>query len=383
MKLLLISNEYPPIGGGGSTVVKYLAKDLVKKGHKVHLITSSFRDLPKKEIIDGYTVHRIPAIRLKIDYCSMWELAIFSVSAVFYTIFFSLKFKPDVVQAFFAVPAGGVAFVLNLLFGIPYVIFLGGSDVPNANPYRYKSIYPILSPLIKLIWRSAHTVVAASEGLAKIARDADPRRDFVVIPNGVDTKYFKKTPVANKVLKILGVGRLMPRKGYQFVIKALPEVSKKTKAKFEFVVGGGGEYLETLKSLAKKMKVEDKVRFIGQVDYAEIHKEYLTSDIFAHPSLAEGMPLALLEGIASGLPAITTKVPGNEDLVENKVNGFLLKKGDVKGIEAALIKLINSKKLRNSMGMESVRIAKDFDWKNISDKYDIIYKKIYEERKKK
>lgn len=48
MKLLFISNEFPPIGGGGSTVVKYLARDLVRRGHKVHLITSSFDGLPKK-----------------------------------------------------------------------------------------------------------------------------------------------------------------------------------------------------------------------------------------------------------------------------------------------------------------------------------------------
>lgn len=379
MKLLLISNEYPPIGGGGSTVVKYLARDLTGIGHQVHIITSSYKDLPKLEKIDGYLVHRIPAIRLRKDYCSMWELMIFSISALVYSFFFLLKNKTDVIQAFFAVPAGGIAYMLNLIFKVPYVIFLGGSDVPNANPYRYKSIYPILSPIIKVIWRNAHTVVAASRGLYKIAKKSDPQRSFVVIPNGVDTKYFKRINKDDGVIKILGVGRLMPRKGYQFVIKALSVVSKKTKKKFELIIAGGGDYARELEDLAEKTSVKDKLKLLGQINYDETRNLYLTSDIFVHPSLAEGMPLALLEAIASGLPAITTKVPGNEDLVEDGKNGFLLKKSDVKGIETALVKLIENKKLRIKMGLESARIAKVYDWQKISESYNDIYQNIYEQ----
>ena len=113
MNLLLISNEYPPIGGGGSIVVKYLAKDLAKKGHVVHLVTSSYANLSREEVYDGYIVHRIPAIRLSKDYCSLWELVIFSISALFYSLFFAKKYRIDIVQAFFAVPAGGVAYIFN------------------------------------------------------------------------------------------------------------------------------------------------------------------------------------------------------------------------------------------------------------------------------
>lgn len=382
MKILLINNEFPPIGGGGSILTKYVAKNLVDLGHEVYLVTSSYKDLQRREKIDGYEVHRVCAIRRFKDYCSIWELMIFFLSALLYSIFLVPRFKPDLIQAYFAVPAGGVAYFINLIYGVPYCIFLGGSDVPGANPYRYKKLYPFLSPLIKLFWRRAAAVTAASEGLAKIARSADPKRDFLVIPNGVDTEYFKPKKKNNKVIKILGVGRLMPRKGYQFVLEALPEVEKNTKRDFKLILAGGGNYQKDLLILAKKNKVEKKVEFLGQISYERLHRIFLTSDIFVHPSLAEGMPLALLEGIASGLPAITTKVPGNEDLVIDGQNGFLLPKEDVKGMAKSLIKLINSQKLRERMGKESAKIAKRYDWKEIAKEYNEVYLKIYEKTRK-
>lgn len=382
MKLLLISNEYPPIGGGGSIVVRYLARDLHKLGHEIVVLTSAFQNLPKEEIIDGYKVIRVPTVRLRRDYCSMWELMFYSFFTLIYAFYYCLRFKPDITQAFFAVPAGGISYVLNLFFNVPYVIFLGGSDVPNANPFRYKKIYPILSPIIKLIWSRAHTVVAASNGLKRIAQKSDSNRKFVVIPNGVDTKYFTYKIKNSKTIKILGIGRLMPRKGYQFVIEALKEVKEKVKNKFEFIVVGGGGYMKDLKSLARKNKVHKLVRFMGQIDYSEIKKLLSTSDIFVHPSLAEGMPLSLLEAISSGLPCITTKIAGNEDLVKNELNGYLLKVEDVDGISDSLTKLIDNRKLRESMGRNSVKISKTYDWKEISTQYNKIYEKIYKNKKK-
>lgn len=384
MRLLLISNEYPPIGGGGSILVKYLARDLVKLDNEVMLITSSYDKLPKKEVVDGYQIIRVPAIRLRKDYCSTWELAIFSVSALVYTFYYCLKFKPDLIQAYFAVPAGGIAWVVNKLLGIPYAVYLGGSDVPGANPYRYKNVYPILGPFIKLFWRSASFVTAASRGLAKTARESDPTQKFIVIENGVDTQRFAfRRKFNKKVLTILGIGRLMPRKGYQFVIEALPEVLKNTNQKFEFICVGGGDYMEDLKAMAKKYKVLKYIKFVGQLSYDEIYELYKESDIFVHPSLAEGMPLALLEAVASGLPSITTRIAGNEDLVENNVNGFLIEPEDVEGISASLIKLLNSESLRKRYSLGSVKLAQRFDWKIISKKYNQIYKKLNEKGKNK
>src|SRR5579864_9449508 len=99
MKLLLINNEFPPIGGGGSTVTKYAIEYLVKAGHEVTLITSSYKGLPTREIIDGAKIIRIPAIRRFKDYCSMWELVIFGISALVYCAWYVTRHEVDFIQA--------------------------------------------------------------------------------------------------------------------------------------------------------------------------------------------------------------------------------------------------------------------------------------------
>lgn len=147
MHLLLINNEFPPIGGGGSTVTKYAIRHLVAAGHTVTLMTSRYKDLPLQEVIDGATVIRIPALRKYKDYSSMPELISFGISALVYSFLFTARNKTDFIFAFFAVPSGWVAWMLSYVRGIPYGVYFGGSDIPGANPSRFQKIYPIITPL--------------------------------------------------------------------------------------------------------------------------------------------------------------------------------------------------------------------------------------------
>src|SRR3990167_2223258 len=174
MKLLLINNEFPPIGGGGSTVTKYALEYLVKAGHEVTLITARYKDLPHREIIDGATVIRVPAVRRYKDYAAMWELVTFGVSALVYTFFYTLRHQVDFIQAYFAVPAGWVAWMLSYVAGIPYAVYFGGSDIPQANPSRYRKIYPLITPLLKAIWRRAAFRTVCSNDLVVLGAKADP-----------------------------------------------------------------------------------------------------------------------------------------------------------------------------------------------------------------
>lgn len=377
MKILLINNEFLPIGGGGSTVTRYAAKELVELGHEVHLITSSYQNLPRYEAKEGYHIHRIPAIRRRPDYCSAWELAIFAISAFFYSLKFVPKFKPDIVQAYFAVPAGGIAYAINKIFKIPYVIFLGGSDVPYANKVRYQFIYPVLSPLIKLFWRNAAAVTACSKGLIADAKAYDPQQEFILIPNGVDLEHFQPPNKAHEgPVRILMVGRLIKRKGFQYLIAAVPEILKKTRKDFVVELAGSGPAEEEFKKLAEELKVTEYVHFLGHTSYEEVPKHYQRAQIFVLPSLSEGMSLVLIEALASGLPAVVSAVEGNEELVEHEVNGFALPVDKIKTPETLasyLVQLIEDDELRKTMSQKSIIKARDFGWKDIIRQYEKIY----------
>lgn len=374
MNLLLINNEFPPIGGGGSTVTKYALRYLVQAGHTVTLITSAYKDLPRRETIDGATVIRIPAIRRYKDYAAPWELVIFGFSALVQTVFFLLTHKVDFIQAYFAVPAGWVAWIIHMVTGIPYAIYFGGSDVPGSNPSRYKYIYPFITPLLKMIWRPAAFRTVCSKELVRLGNLADPHSEFICIPNGVETARFK--PIVrppNPKVKLLFIGRLIYRKGLQRVVKALPAVKAKATVPFEIEVVGTGAARPELDKLAEELGVTDLIHYVGMVPYDELERSYQYADIFVLTSLSEGMPSVILEAMGCGLPIVASNVGGNNEIVHDGENGYLIDESDAMLAER-LISLINDKALRERMGKKSQELAYDYDWATIMGKYNEMYR---------
>lgn len=380
MNLLFINNEFPPIGGGGSTVTKYAINRLVKEGHTVTLLTSRFNTLPHREIIDGATVIRIPALRKYKDYSSMIELVSFGLSALAYSIVFTMKYKVDFVFAFFAVPAGWVAWILSYLRGIPYGVYFGGSDIPNANPSRFTRIYPIITPLLKAIWKKASFRSVCSKDLQMLARQADADSEFLYIPNGVETERF--APIdrpANPKIKILFIGRLIPRKGFDRVVRALPKVRELVNVPFEVEVVGTGKYREELDVLGEQLGVSDLIRYVGMVPYDQLEKSYQYADIFVLTSLSEGMPSVILEAMGCGLPVLASNVGGNNEIVHEGENGFLITGDDIDDLAVKLARLVNDAQLRVAMGAKSRQYALEYDWKNIMNMYNELISK-YEKK---
>ena len=376
MHLLLINNEFWPIGGGGSTVTLYALQYLVRAGHKVTLITSHFRGLPWKETRDGATIIRVPTIRRYKDFCAQWELVIFGVSALIYTFFFTLRHNVDFIQAYFAVPAGWVAWLIYLTRGIPYGVYFGGSDIPGANPSRYRYVYPILTPLLKRIWRKAKFRTVCSDELARLGREADPGQEFLVIPNGVEIERFR--PIErppNPKVKVLFIGRLIPRKGFQRVVEALPKVRSQAQHPFEIEVVGTGAFRSELDSFAEKLGVSDLIHYVGAAPYDKLHESYQYADIFVLTSLSEGMPSVILEAMGCGLPIVASDVGGNNEIVKEGENGFLIEGDDIDHLAEVLTQLIDNQELRKKMGEKSQTLAKNYDWKVLLEQYNQLYQR--------
>ena len=376
-KILMFNHEFPPIGGGGGWVSYFLGKHFAAAGHDVHLITSSFRDCPRDETVEGFHVHRVPALRKNPDVCAVHEMLTYAISSSFYGLRFARQFKPDIVQVFFGIPAGGGAYLLRKFYKVPYLVFLGGRDVPRRqpDPPSYRWLYLLLKPIIRAIWESASGVVACSEGLRELAQETAPDIKMHVIPDGLDLNRFEATqrdPSPEKV-RILTIGRLIPRKGFQFLIRALPQIVENAAYNFEIEIVGDGPYQKELLTLATDLDVTRYLRFAGSVPYSELPQKYREADIFILPSLAEGMPLVVLEAMGTGLPIVASRVQGIEELVAADINGALFDPGDADGLARSLVKLINAGKARLEMGRASVERVKPYDWKHIADAYLSLY----------
>ena len=239
-KILMFNHEFPPIGGGGGWVSYFLGKHFAAAGHEVHLITSQFRDCPAEEEVEGVHVHRVRALRKNPDVCAVHEMLTYAISSSLYGLRFAKRFQPDIVQVFFGIPAGGGAYLLQKLRNVPYVVFLGGRDVPSRNPdpSYYRWLYLLLKPIIRAIWGNASAVVACSDGLRELARETDSDVKMNVIPDGLDLGRFEpiQRDACPEKVRVLTIGRLIPRKGFQFLIRALPQIIENAAYNFEIEV---------------------------------------------------------------------------------------------------------------------------------------------------
>lgn len=379
-KILMFNHEFPPIGGGGGWVSYFLGKHFAAAGHDVHLITSQFQGCPSEEEVEGFRVHRVRALRKNPDVCAVHEMLTYAVSSSLYGRRFAKQFQPDIVQVFFGIPAGGGAYLLRKQHKVPYVVFLGGRDVPrpNPDPPSYRWLYLLLKPVIRAIWGNAAAVVACSEGLRDLARDTDATVKMEVIPDGLDLGRFEpvQREVNPKKVRVLTIGRLIPRKGFQFLIRALPHIIENAVADFEIEIVGDGPYQAELLKLAETLGVGSHIRWAGSVPYAELPEKYRAADVFVLPSLAEGMPLVVLEAMGTGLPIVASAVQGIDELVAEGINGALFEPGDVEALANALVRLINAGETRVKMGKASVARVAPYDWKHIADAYLALYTDI-------
>jgi len=171
-----------------------------------------------------------------------------------------------------------------------------------------------------------------------------------------------------KSIVMITVGELNANKNHSQVLRAL---SKLRRTHFHYLIVGTGEYELKLKKTVKQLSLQDNVSFLGfRKDIPELLS---ASDIFILTSRREGLPKAILEAMAAGLPIIATDVRGNRDLVKHGENGLIIPLDDVERTAEAIMKLIAEPELKETMGEKSKELVKYYDLNNILPQMEQIY----------
>jgi len=255
---------------------------------------------------------------------------------------------------------------LKSKYKLPYIISLRGSDVPFYNKRFEKLDKLIFKRLSKKIWKKSKATITNSGGLRELALKSSPKQKIDIIYNGVDIGKFKplKTKKKNKKIVLISTGRLIKRKGYQYLIPAIRNLD----IKLQLI--GDGNLTTELKQLVKQNKID--VEFLGKKNHKEIIKYLQKADVFVLPSLNEGMSNSILEAMACGLPIITTDTGGSKELI--KGNGFIVKKNNISELKDAMQKFIDNSKLIKQMGNKSRKLVEEMSWNNVADKYLGVYR---------
>ena len=205
----------------------------------------------------------------------------------------------------------------------------------------------------------------------------------ILIPGvGIDLdKFQKKEPTRQEIRNKLGipdgkiilmsVGELTKRKNHMVVIDALARLKEYD---ILYVICGDGPMKARLRAKAEELGVRDRVKLLGfRKDIAELHK---AADIFVFPSLQEGLPVAVMEAMASGLPIVASKIRGNEDLISNNQGGYLVNPMDSEQVAKAIEKMIQNPKKREKMEKRNLEIIAKYGQETVLQKMDEFFDEI-------
>lgn len=344
MRILILNSEYPPLGGGAGTASAQLARTLAAHGHAVTVLTARFAGLPGRMQEQGVEVLRRVPFRRRADRSNALEQFVFMLLAGWYMLRVP---RPDFTLAYFGIPSGPAAWLLKALGSVPYLISLRGGDVPGFRPYDFKTFHCLGAPLIRFVWRGAAAVVANSRGLRELARRFEPRQEIHIIPNGVSTAEFPPVARAWDPPELVFSGRVVYQKGLDLLFAALANLQH---LDWRLTIVGDGPSQPALWQQAKTLGFADRLTFTGWQSRAALIEHLGRANLFVYPSRDEGMPNAVLEAMAAGLPVLATRIAGNEELVLAGESGLLVPPNDIPALQAALAELIPDAGRRQRMG---------------------------------
>lgn len=360
MKIAVLTKSFILAGGAERYAVE-LTRRLVRKGHKIDL----YARYVDEKLIDGIRHVRVP------DRCT------FSSAGN------SLSFARETAR---------------LLDGKKYDVIHSHErgylqDVLTLHTFSYKSALRKYSPLRRMdmtylsyrswiyLWiekrqMTTPRLVAVSDLIREEIRENYNRSEGVhVIPPGVDPDQFRPAWIAEQrepLREEMGIGRdemVVLFVGSEFRRKGLDLLLPAIGPGMRLVVVGQGERLEHYRKMAAERGIGDRLHFTGLVR-SDVRRFYAIADVVALPSLSDAFGMSVLEGMACGIPVVTSPCAGVSSLISHGENGFVT--ADSAGLASALIRLLDPS-LRRSIGAAAIKTADEHSWGRVADAYEALF----------
>ena len=370
MKILLVNYEYPPYGGGAGNATCEIARSLQMLGFRVTVLTSREGPLPLYD--DGINKIQVGARRKFMERSTFLDLIGFLLGGLIWAN--SRKSSEySLVITFFSIPSGVVGWMLKRQRGVPYIVSLRGADVPGFSP-EISYLHQLVRPLRRMILRSAAAVVANSHFLSGLSVQADGI-PTAVIANGVDPLTFSSGKERSyseddkRPLQILMVSRLHPQKRVVEAVKVLSDARAKG-FDFHLSIVGDGSTKKEIQALIEDGKLAGRAQLFGWLDKEQLVRQYRQADCYLSLSSAEGLPNAVLEAMASGLPVVLSDIPPHRELVIHEANGLLVPVDSGHALISALKKLQSDAHLRKQLARSArTFIEHEYSWERCAKSY--------------
>lgn len=366
LRILMPTIYFPPRVGGIESHVYYLARDLVRRGHRVGIVTTRTEpSSPRQETMEGIEVVRIRSFG---KHPVGWVLS--SLLAVAKVLASARRFDIIHCHTFAFALSGSVS---NLLLGTPLVVTVHESHFLRFAKRR------IMLPFLRLPLARAAVLLSTSKEIDEVTRGLLPKAETMPIVNGVDTERFQ--PVAPSIRKAEGEfvvvcpRRLVEKNGVEFLVRAVPLVAGRVALRLYLV--GDGPLRSRLESLVRDLGIADRVTFMGSVANSLMPGLFASADMVVIPSLIEATSIAALEAMACERVVGASRVGGLPEIIDERV-GVLFESGSPEAIAEAIVATARRAD-RLDLGREARRqVGANWSIARMADVHEQIYRRVIE-----
>jgi glycosyltransferase involved in cell wall biosynthesis len=281
---------------------------------------------------------------------------------------YELRDCPDVkhLHAHFCHGATTVTWLASLLTGLPF------SFTAHAKDIYCESLNP--AGLLKRKMRAAEFVVTCTDANRKHLQTIESRTPLYCLYHGLNAEFaglLKQTklhPGGPASLRALGVGRLVPKKGFDVLIEACRILHDRGVAVEALIIGEHGEHEDQLREQIQTLGLQGHVRLAGPMDQQHLFNEYQKAGVFCLPCRVlengdrDGLPNVLMEAMACGLPVITTPISGIPEIIKNDINGQLVPTDDPQALANAIQRVSADRQFSNKLAEAGRQtVSREFD----------------------
>jgi glycosyltransferase involved in cell wall biosynthesis len=403
MRVTMLTSSYPRFSGDGTApFIQSISEQLIVQGHAVEVIA------PYDAKVTVHTSGVVTVHRFRYAPVASWHIVGHARSlvddmnfrpAVFFLLpmFLAAEYccalrvarrqRAQLIYAHWVVPSGLVGALVARALRLPLAISLHGSDVFVALRN------PVFGRVARAVFRQAAVVTACSPDLAAGALRLGAASERVhVIPYGVDPERFhpKVAPLergdfglAPEDVVLVSIGRVVPKKGFDVLIRALPVVLQ-ADSRIRLLIGGDGPQREDLMRLATDLGMSDYVHLPGAIPWDRVPNFLAIGDLFILPSVRDlagnmdGLPNVLMEALALGKPVVASQLGGVPLVVKDGENGLLCAPGDPRALAVAIIRLLNDPAQRERLGRTARAVVEqDLTWAKVVQRLGRLLEGIY------
>jgi glycosyltransferase involved in cell wall biosynthesis len=373
-------------------------RHLVRRGHRVRVVTPGKPGLPTRETFDGVEVVRFPFElpsdltygRVAQSKVTAWgkisrvlTMARYLAAQYRHCMSEAMDFEPQLVHGHWAIPTGPALVACAHRLGVPSVITLHGGDVyvNKAEGYDFPTRWYV-KPVLRWTLRNATALTAISQDCKAHALNAGAEESKIhVVMNGADLRRFSPGDPSSELTNVsehmlFACRQLFPRKGIRFFIEAAARLRAKYPDLAVVIAGDGFERPE-LEELARRQGIADRTTFLGWVANKQLPDYYRACAVSVIPSLEEGFGIPAAEAMGCCAPVVATDAGGLPEVVEDGVTGFVVPKADAGALANAIDRLLSDPELRARMGRAGrTRACERFDWDRSASQFDAVYQQI-------